>query len=830
MNASVVKQIFILLVSFFMSHNICYGTITESLAFPAEEMTLTTDTIDGVIYCNVSYYDTFNNGLTAHPSLPVKYYTFSIPYNATNVKVSADVLDTNLITTPAVIYPMQEPQPADETEIVTFTLPDSSIYASYAYYPSQIAEVADEGYILGDNHVVTIAVFPLQYNPVAGIIKVNNEINLNVSYSLVEESALPMKILSRNDLELKTQEISKIKSIVYNPTSVEDFAAPLATQITPYTAEALPMYQYCIITSQELAPAFERLVAFKKCKGYDAGIVTMEDIITCENYQNGDTLSGINDNAGKLRAFLADAFQNGTEFVLLGGKETHVPIRYGYDSIPEEKNYSKTLNYIPTDLYFSELNKNWNSNHNDKYGERRDRISYYPDLFVGRLLCENIEEVNNYIDKLLIYELNPGNGDYDYLQRSFILDADELEEEGHANYIAIESQSIFPNSTVKHGSTDYSSGSDIISELNSTYYGYISLHGHGNPGAIDLTEGSAGVGAIDDDHTSDWFVTKESGNAFDCLTNKYYPAICYSVSCVTMPFDNFIDNDVTYNVSMNLGESFTLGKGYGGPAYLGFTRNAWLGIACSVRLESIFLKKLKDDNLKLYPYKIGAIEAFSKTKQFSGNLAFSTSHYNVLSHNLLGDPEFEVWTDVPVKYTDADIDIYRDESTIAVSGSCLEGCKIVVLNTNGDILTGIGKKAGSTSFTVSPNSHVIIYRHNMIPYIAPLCIQNETINNPLYFFANTVSIGLVADGNREGGAVSFGSNAKCVFEAMGDVYLGPNLTLNAGANLTIRTKGKITIDGCTIKSGATISLEGQSVEVVSNVNAEENSVFEYKLL
>lgn len=35
-------------------------------------------------------------------------------------------------------------------------------------------------------------------------------------------------------------------------------------------------------------------------------------------------------------------------------------------------------------------------------------------------MCKNEEEINNYIDKLFIYEQNPGKGDYNYLKEHFI--------------------------------------------------------------------------------------------------------------------------------------------------------------------------------------------------------------------------------------------------------------------------------------------------------------------------------------------------------------------------------------------------------------------------
>lgn len=834
MNSLNCKYLFSFLGILLFSYNIGSSQISESFAFPADDMTLTTDTIDGVVYCNVAYTDSYNHGETAHPSLPIKYYTFSVPYNATNITIYANVLDYNLISSPTKVYPMQAPQPSNGSASLDFTLPDSTIYNTNAFYPSQLAKIVDDGYFKGDNHVVTIAVCPIQYNPISNNLKVNNEIVLNISYSLVNGSNLPMSVLSRNSETLRNDGINSTESFVYNPTSVSGFAAPFTPPITPLTTECLPMYQYCIITSQELAPAFERLVAFKKNKGYDAGIVCMEDIIACENYENGDTISGINDNAGKLRAFLSDAFKNGTEFVLLGGKEPHVPIRYGHDGIGYS--YNSAYKTIPTDLYFADLNGNWNEDNDIFYGEtKQDSIDYNYELIVGRLLCKNQEEVNNYIDKLLIYELNPGNGNYDYLERCFYTFASSMigtdttydcpvdnNKHNAIEYIRHMSMPIFENQTIIHQNGNYPTGPNIISMLNATPQGYISFHGHGCPNNLTLTDYgtsyqcniSHAICALDDEC---YYVEDVEGDGLDCLSNRFFPSISYSMSCTLMPFDIYTDNDTTYNVTYNFGESFTLGKNYGGVAFLGNTRNGW--ISYSTLLEGIFLKQIFDNK----EYCIGRAEA--KSKQY-----YTSDKYIRLSHNLLGDPEFEIWTDIPVKYTDADININRNNQGISVSGSCLEGAKIVVLNTNGDILNGVGKAVGSTTFSASPNSHVVIYRHNMIPYLAPLMIQNETINVPWHYFTSSVNIGSNADSNRASGAVIFDYNANCKIDASEDVTLGPNLTLKSGATLTIRTKGNININGCTLKSGATLNLEGQTINIENNINAEANSNFNFTLI
>lgn len=812
------RFILLILTTTILSQNLCFGQISESFAYPADDMTLTTDTIDGVVYCNVAYSETYNNGETAQPSLPVKYYTFSIPYNATNLSVSADILDTNIISTPAVVFPMQAPQPTNGMETNDFTLPDNTIYNTNAYFPSNITKIVDEGYYLGDNHVITVAVYPIQYNPVANSLKVNNEIYLNISYTLANNNNLPTSIVSRDNIDLRNEGINHTKSFVFNPSSVESYAKPYSPSIAPYTVEPLPMYQYCIVTSRELAPAFERLVALKKQKGYDAGIVCMEDILACDNYKPNNLTSEIKDNAGSLRTYLKDAFKYGTEYVLLGGKEPHVPIRYGYSEIDDSIN--PLTYYIPSDLYFRDLNSDWDYNNNSTYGEPTDSLDYFSELYIGRLLCKNSIEVNNYIDKLIKHDINPGDGNYSYLNRA--LYTYSITNAYNRNSVESVITDIYPNYYEITQKDCFPTGAYVISKINQFQPYFMSFHNHGNPEGIQLTDivpfskHVYGINAIDNEEAHH---EKEYGNSLDNINNLKWPGIMYSTSCTTMPFDKYAISDKIANLSINFGESYILGKNYGGVAYLGNTRNGF--ISTSSFLEKHFLIELKNGNTIISHAMYSSLSKTSLGRYL---------HYLNLSHNLLGDPSIDIWTDIPVKYTDADIDILRNDQGIIVSGSCLDGAKIVAHDTNGGFLSKIGSANNGTYFSNSPNSHVVIYRHNMIPYFAPICIQNETINSSQYLFANTVNIGMNADSNRTSGYVIFDSNADWTIEASEDVILGSGLILNPGASLTIKTKGNITISGCNIKAGASLILEGKGIDIGTGFNAEANSIFKFNIL
>lgn len=515
--------------------------VQHSLSFNLAEFSFFNDTIGVTPYCKVDYQGLYGGGDVAAPELPIQYVTFAVPTLCHDITVTAITSGETVTTLSLPLYPVQEPKSVNDT-IETYTLPDETIYNTDEFYPQNIASVVDEGYFDGNKHMVTVAVYPSQYNPVTGNLKSFSTINLTVNYSSGLGDNPALIPISRN--WEAPEIISTVKSFVANPLQVEEFATHTGS-IMPFSSSsvdgALPGYEYCIITSRELAPAFKRLVHFKRQKGIDAGIVCMEDILESPLYQNGDEVSGINDDAGKLRQYLRDAWQRDTtQYVLLGGKPPHVPIRYGH--VYNNSNYNDDK--IPTDLYFSDFSGNWNVDGDFYYGEWQDQVDFSPEIYVGRLLCKNQEEVNNYIDKLLIYELNPGNGDYSYLNKSltyFSFDIKdkmlETDEKSKIYYKLEETtDSMFNNNKIYQNKT-YPKGADIINMLNQNPVGIFFPNGHGNPGSITIVDNNytnSGAGSPVrygitpvDNPLDPCGMTDEVNNGWDCLNNKYYPNIIY---------------------------------------------------------------------------------------------------------------------------------------------------------------------------------------------------------------------------------------------------------------------------------------------------------------
>ena len=175
------------------------NTIIYNATYDFSNLTLGTDTLGGVTYTTVNYEGLFNDGDPGLPSLPIDYIKFSVPWNATNFSVTATLQNShteNLSYSNQLVYPCQPARMMNDTTHHPITLPDSSTYNSSSFYPSQKAWVVDEGFLAGENHVVTVAVMPISYRHfktgmiTTNQIKESQTVRLVLSYDLSDNPAM----------------------------------------------------------------------------------------------------------------------------------------------------------------------------------------------------------------------------------------------------------------------------------------------------------------------------------------------------------------------------------------------------------------------------------------------------------------------------------------------------------------------------------------------------------------------------------------------------------------------------------------------------------------
>lgn len=594
-------------------------------------------------------------------------------------------------------------------------VPNHWIYESPEKFPGRNYELIQDGR-LGPNHIIALKVFPVVYYPALRKLKAADRIRISV-YTGISSSAV-------DDLVYGARAVPDgiLADIVDNYPTASHYARSEPNRFLSTPPVGLPEidgilgYEYVVITSEELAGSFDRLVEWKKRKGLLAGIVTREEI--------EDTYSGV-DVPEKIRNYLREAYQFGLKWVLLGGDEIVMPVRYAY---PYNTSRTPELKYQQIcDLYFSDLTGVWEVDGDGVWGEwGNDDPDIYPEIFVGRLPAATAEEIEAYTDKLLTYEQNPGNGNYSYLTGAVFIAADELVNGNQHVYLGnqmpanfyVDTTSLAERPSGNSQNPTSPTGQQVIDKI-SEGFGFISNLNHGSP--INYAVMTVGYNQPDKSYVdSDQYFGGDRA-PFTFLEENYKYGVHYSISCSVSAIDH--DQGVypwTPPTPTCLGEAYVEIENKGGVAFLGNSRWGW--VSTSYLLETAFIHCVfGDDPLQRH---VGAAEAFSKVMC----PAYRDIDYG---HNLYGDPEFIVWDRIPrnilVEYT---------PTILATSGSYLvsvsdgndplENMKVCLYKEEDIFAVGYTDPTGDVVFEIDPSSdgfmHLTVTGDGYIPYLAEIAL------------------------------------------------------------------------------------------------------------
>ena len=550
----------------------------------------------------------------------------------------------------------------------------------------------------------------------------------------------------RKDDGLREECYQLAKGIVVNPDNVKTFAFNGGHEYGIRDGSINENYKYLIVTTPELLYPMRRLAALKRQKGISVKVVTVEEAVNSPIAQPGDSINFggdvyyiYTDNAGKLRQYLRHSYYDyGTDYVLMAG----------YD-VPH-RDYE--------DMYFCDLGADWYT-----------MIDHSSELYVGRLLGSRPEQFKNYIDKLFRYELNPGNGDYSYLRKVLCTDSKIRDD------FSMTLSNALPVYThiSEQSDGDYPTGCAILDSIGVKHYGlwgnfhqstpfFYKVYGTDNYGREHY------IWATDSVHESPNSVNDtETGNGLNMMANKNYPMICFSGYGITMPFRTIPG----YANNMNLGESFTMGKDYGGPVYMGLTKNV-------KTIESLYFASCFAGNLSS-GYSLGQAYALAKLYLINDDGRDSLLCY----HNYLGDPGLYMWTDTPQNFSG--LTVSRNNNSITVYGISAPSTIVSYYSNEGETGSITTSSASVTINDVSPNSTLMVYRQGFIPYIAPLVLQNISLEHSQYVIANDVLAGKAVDVNRTNGNVTVKSGIEYEIEAKGNVRLASGFNVEKGARFAV---------------------------------------------
>ncbi len=702
------------------------GKIKANVYF--EKPKTTTVNIKSKEYLKIESEGMEFTSIPGKPLLPVKTFIFIVPPNADEINVSLMDIKVDTFSLELPILPAQKPVPffSNWKDFITTIEPENEYYNKDQFIPVERINGLKIGN-KGGFKIVYFQVYPYRYNPVSSRLEVMSEAEIVINYKEGKNvSFSPSK---------KQLDVHKVllEELVYNKEDIERFSPPIMRNLS--TTLPPDNYEYVIISgSSAFNNSFRKLAEWKKKKGIKTKIVNIDWIIS--NYSGYD-------KAEKLRNFMKDAYSTwGTIWFLLGGQgdweweEEYVPRRdlfYAHLLMPV---YYPDQETIPGDIYFSNLDGNWDFNNNHIYGEEGDSVDLFSDVFVGRLPCKDVESAENMVNKILVFEKKPP---FYFVKRvlfpaSLLFPPYNWWGDSVNNAIA----NITPPgwSDIKlYQSQGNLTQKGIIDTLNSgvqfTHYAL-----HGGPGAVGDADGNVYL----------------SINDIDTLHNGDNLSIQTGISCFTGALDEVFwdDNDC-------FAEHFLTKIRDGGVASIMNSRFGWGNPASgkiyfSEAIDTAFYHQI----FKKSHIRLG--EALNTVKDFYGARATFDSLWLwcIYELNLFGDPELRIWTDNPetlsVLHPDfippgnVNFSINVSHNGIPVDSAivcCMMDTVVYAVETTN--VSGIANFSLSIPF--SGNLEITVTKQNFYPYEGNIkVIGNEGIVFLNYEVFDTI---LNADNNKE---------------------------------------------------------------------------------
>jgi len=531
------------------------------------------------------------------PNIPVQVIEVDIPPDAQFDRV---IMKSQLLKTldNVMLAPNQKPLPVDQEFVLEkpALAMNQAIYKQPNPYPGKFYEVVATGFY-GDRQVVILRTFPVQYQPALKQVKFYKLTGvIKFKAKSIQRAATARAVLSPEDKKLgltvhNLGDAQKWKPLerVLEPSLVKEVDAMHAA-LEMKTIGTIP----CLIICADLfyCPAKE-LAAYYIGKGKQTVVMRVKNI---------DAFVAGKDTADKMRNYIRLLYRlYQTRWVILFGDVvgsdtlfiTHVPTRMAVDPAPYD---SIDDGWIPCDYYFSCLDGTWDANGNHKYGEIVDLPDLLPEVAVGRLPTNTLDDAYKIVNRIKAYS-PPA-------QRIALLAANDLGWGGH--------EITFKENTYKpiligFFSTIYRlyqgwgtlTLATFADHINNRGVGFVEYYGHGSP-------------------TSTQLMTKEQVKMAIDITPAFL--VQFSLSCSTSRYDN----------QECYGEAWV--ECTRASSYIGSTRVAYGSSSTGEGIDTRFINRYR------LIWNTGCSLTMAKKQHF---IDYGWNRYaikSILEFTLLGDP------------------------------------------------------------------------------------------------------------------------------------------------------------------------------------------------
>ena len=334
---------------------------------------------------NILFDDCMLSARAGQPVLPWRSISLLLPPGEEAIAIEVIYGEVEKLETSHILAPYQPSRPLSEKRAFAF-VKDEKTYASKIVYPEKAHGKLLTSWFNGMGFALS-TITPLQYIPADQTVYYAKEV-------IVRIETAPVRSASKVAFTSGSKQLISAVKLAQNPEMIEQYK-----QLQKNSSE-IPETDLLIITKESYADQFLAYQDFLLERGFSSEIVTIETISSVGN--------GV-DLQEKMRNFVIEKYnETGIHSLLLGGDVDIVPARGFYCYVESGGGY--TSNNIPADLYYAALDGNWNDDNDDRWGEPGED-DLLPEIGVARMPFGNTSELNNMLNKLLLYQQQPVLGE-----------------------------------------------------------------------------------------------------------------------------------------------------------------------------------------------------------------------------------------------------------------------------------------------------------------------------------------------------------------------------------------------------------------------------------
>ncbi len=325
-----------------------------------------------------------NTAKTGQPLLP--WFASKILLPPGEAIESVEFIGHDLVQMPGSyqLSPKQYAQPLSKGASGIFAK-DKKLYKSNEAYPIKNYNKGRTDYWAGHG-IAMVNYTPFVYLPQSGQVSYYRQVTIVIHTQKTSQANQALNLLTS-----RSEEIEQIKAFVENPEMQNEY---------PSSTIKTDDYEMLVVTPEQFIADFDTIIGHYLIRGIRVQVKSIEEI--------NSEMSG-QDSPEKLRNYIIQEYTNHhITYVMLGGDVEHIPYRGFYCQVQSSSVYED--NNIPSDLYYSALDGNWNTDGDNKWGEI-DEDDLLPEVAVARFSFSNSSELGKMINKTISYQTTPVTGD-----------------------------------------------------------------------------------------------------------------------------------------------------------------------------------------------------------------------------------------------------------------------------------------------------------------------------------------------------------------------------------------------------------------------------------